>query len=76
MEFIVDDEEILEVNETSLDEWLELLRKPPTGKIFVRNMFPTQAHRNEWFQTAHLRSESDVKLLLRTLPVVARGVPE
>lgn len=61
----MDDEEILEVTETSLDEWLELLRKPPAGKIFVRNMFPTQAHRNEWFQTANLRPESDVKLLLR-----------
>jgi restriction system protein len=65
MEFIVDKEEILEVKETSLDEWLELLRKPPVGKIFVRNMFPTEAHRNEWLQTAHLRPESEVKLLLR-----------
>lgn len=61
----MDDEEILEVNETSLDEWFELLRKPPTGKIFVRNMFPTDAHKNEWLQTAHLRPESDVRLLLR-----------
>ena len=31
----------------------------------MRNMFPTDAHRNEWLQTAHLRSEADVKLLLR-----------
>lgn len=65
MEFVVDDYEILEVEETSLDEWLELIRKPPAGKLFVRNMFPTEAHRNEWFRTAHLRPESDVKLLLR-----------
>jgi restriction system protein len=65
MEFIVDDYEILEVKETSLDEWLELICEPPAGKIFVRNMFPTDAHRNEWFRTAHLRPESDVKLLLR-----------
>jgi len=65
MEFIVDDQAILEVNETSLDEWLELLRKPPTGKIFVRNMFPTDAHKNAWLQSAHLRPDSDVRLLLR-----------
>jgi hypothetical protein len=57
--------QILEVHETSLDEWLALVRKPPMGKIFVRNMFPTDAHRDEWLQTAHLRPDSDVKLLLR-----------
>ena len=61
----MDDAKILEVNETSLDEWLELLRNPPAGKVFVRNKFPTEAHKNEWFQTAHLRFESEVKLLLR-----------
>jgi restriction system protein len=65
MELILDDQVILEVNETSLDEWLELLRKPPTGKIFVRNMFPTDAHKNAWLQTAHLHPDSDVRLLLR-----------
>lgn len=75
IEFIMDDKEILEVNETSLDEWLELLRKPPTRKIFVRNMFPTKAHRNEWFQTAHLRPESDIKLLLRHFLVSAGSNP-
>jgi restriction system protein len=57
--------ELLDVRETSLDEWLDLLRTPPTGKIFVRNMFPTDSHRDEWLKTAHLRSESEVKLLLR-----------
>ena len=61
----MDDSKILDVNETTLDEWLELLRNPPAGKIFVRNMFPTEAHRNEWLQTAPLRSEIEVKLLLR-----------
>lgn len=74
-ECIVDNVELLEVNETSLDEWLELLRKPPAGKIFVRNMFPTEVHRNEWFQTAHLRSESEVKLLLRRFLVSTGSNP-
>lgn len=59
------DAEILDVKGTSLDEWLELLRKPAGGKIFVRNMFPTDAHKSEWLKTAHLRPENDVKLLLR-----------
>lgn len=59
------EEEFLDVKELSLDEWLDLLRTPPAGKIFVRNMFPTDSHRDEWLKTAHLRSESDVKLLLR-----------
>jgi restriction system protein len=44
---------------------LSLIRNPPAGKIFVRNMFPTDAHKSEWLQTAHRRSESEVKLLLR-----------
>jgi hypothetical protein len=61
----VDEVEILDVNETSLDEWLELVRNPPAGKLFVRNKFPTEARKKEWFQTAHRRSESEVKLLLR-----------
>lgn len=56
---------ILDVNGTTLDEWLELVRKPPIGMIFVRNMFPTEEHKNEWLKTAHLRPEKDVKLLLR-----------
>lgn len=58
-------EEILDVNETTLDEWIELLRNPPAGKLFIRNMFPTDSHRDEWLKTAHRRSESEVKLLLR-----------
>lgn len=68
----MDDKEILEVNETSLDGWLELLRKPPARKIFVRNMFPTEAHKDEWLKTAHLHTENDVKLLLRHF-LVATG---
>ena len=61
----MDDLEILYVTETSLDEWLKLVRNPPAGKLFVRNKFPTEAHKNEWLQTAHCRPESEVKLLLR-----------
>ena len=61
----MDDSTILDVTGTTLEEWVELLRNPPDGKIFVRNMFPTEAHRNEWLQTANLRSEIEVKLLLR-----------
>jgi restriction system protein len=59
------DSKILDVRGSSLDEWLKLLREPPADKIFIRNMFPTEAHRTEWLQTAHFRSEEDVKLLLR-----------
>jgi restriction system protein len=56
---------ILEVTALSLDEWLTLMRKPPEGKIFIRNMFPTDGHLSEWLKTAHDRPESDIKLLLR-----------
>lgn len=56
---------ILEVVDTPLEEWIELLRHPPEGKIFVRNMFPSDEHRKEWLQTSHNRSEAEVRLLLR-----------
>lgn len=59
------DSQILDVRETPLEDWLELLRKPPRGKIFIRNMFPSDTHRQEWLRTAHLRSDDEVKLLLR-----------
>lgn len=59
------DSEILDVRETPLEEWLELLRKPPRGKIFIRNMFPSDTHRQVWLRIAHLRSDDEVKLLLR-----------
>lgn len=57
--------DILDVNGTSLEEWLGLLLTPPEGKTFVRNMFPTEAHREAWLSASHSRSESDVKLILR-----------
>lgn len=57
--------EILEVTNTSLEEWIELIRHPPKGKIFVRNMFPSEQHRNEWLLTSHLRADDEVRLLLR-----------
>lgn len=68
-------EEFLDVKATTLDNWLELLRNPPAGKIFVRNMFPTDAHRDEWLKTAHRRSESQVKLLLRRFLVSTGSSP-
>jgi restriction system protein len=57
--------EILEVTNTSLEEWIELIRHPPKKKIFVRNMFPSDQHRNEWLRTSHLRDNDEVSLLLR-----------
>jgi len=58
-------EDILEVADTSLEGWLKLIRHPPKGKIFVRNMFPSDRHRNEWLRTSHLRTDAEVRLLLR-----------
>lgn len=69
------DVDILEVNDTTLEEWLGLVRSPPSGKIFVRNMFPTDAHRQEWLATSHHRSESEVKLLLRNFLVSTGSNP-
>lgn len=59
------EKEILDVREIPLDKWIELIRKPPRGKIFIRNMFPSDTHKEEWLRTAHARSEDEVKLLLR-----------
>jgi restriction system protein len=56
---------ILDVKNTTLDEWVELLRNPPEHKIFIRSTFPTDAHKSEWISTASSYSDADVKLLLR-----------
>lgn len=58
-------QELLDVSMMPLDEWISLIRNPPSGKVFVRNMFPTEHHKEEWLRTARDRPEADVKLLLR-----------
>lgn len=68
--------EILEVQHIPLDEWLELLRTPPKGKLFVRNMFPSDAHRDSWLKTAHSRPDNDVKMLLRHFLVSTGSNPK
>ncbi len=69
------EKEFLDVQEISLNKWISLLRIRPSGKIFVTNMFPTDAHRDEWLKTAHLRSEGEVKLLLRNFLVSTGSNP-
>lgn len=61
--------ETLDVEDTSLDEWLTLLRDSKNKKLFVRNMFPSDSHRKEWLARSHLQTDDDARLLLRNFLV-------
>lgn len=56
---------VRDVSGTSLDEWLALMGDPPEETIFVRNMFPSDRHRDEFLSTLRGREESQVKMVLR-----------
>jgi len=43
---------------------MELLRDPPEDRLFIRNMFPTDRHRDEFMSTIRERPEQDIRLLL------------
>ncbi|MEL6431244.1 MAG: restriction endonuclease [Planctomycetota bacterium] len=60
---------IVDVGDTTLDEWFALLKEPPDERIFIRNMFPTDRHRGDWMRVAHTWSDRDVKTLLRSFLV-------
>lgn len=56
---------LLDVTDTTLEEWLALVDNPPEGKFFVRNMFPTEGHRTAFLRSLHMRSELEIKMVLR-----------
>lgn len=66
---------IIDVTGTSLDEWLSLLAHPPKGKVFVRNTFPTDRHRDEFLSTLGTRSDAQVRMVLRHFLVCAGSNP-
>ncbi|MCX5819508.1 MAG: restriction endonuclease [Deltaproteobacteria bacterium] len=56
---------LIETENISLSEWLNLLDQSPKGTIYVDYMFPTDRHREEYISTVHERSYAEVKQLLR-----------
>lgn len=66
----------LDVTDTTLEEWLALLKKPPNGKFFVRNMFPTDGHQAEFFRSLREHPESVIKMVLRNFLISAGSNPE
>lgn len=56
--------EIIEVENKSLDEWLDMVFNPPKGKMFVQIAFPTEKHKEEFIKTIDKRTEGNIKKLL------------
>lgn len=55
----------IEVEELSLDEWLELMREPPLDATFADYQFPTDGHKSDYIAKIGERSEEEVLLLVR-----------
>ena len=58
-------EKIIEAKDLPLEEWLHLVTSPDPGLVFPPKCFPTDEHRDAFFDTVRDRSEEDVKALLR-----------
>lgn len=56
---------LIETENISLSEWLNLLDQSPKDAHYIDYMFPTDQHREEYLSTVHQRSEVEVKKLLR-----------
>lgn len=56
---------LLDVTDTTLEEWLSLVDNPPEGKFFVQNMFPTEGHRAAFLRSLCEHKESVIKMVLR-----------
>ena len=56
---------LIETENISLSEWLNLLVQSPKDTIYIDYMFPTDRHREEYISTVHERSDAEVKQLLR-----------
>lgn len=56
---------LLDTENLSLEEWLALVFNPPQGKIFMRRAFPTDRHRDEYISTVQARSHEEVLRLLQ-----------
>jgi restriction system protein len=56
---------LIETENISLSEWLNLLDQSPKDAIYIDYMFPTDRHREEYISSVHERSYAEVKQLLR-----------
>jgi restriction system protein len=59
------DNDFIDAQNLSLQEWLELVYKPPKDKLFMRLAFPSDSLRDEYISTIQNRSHDEVQKLLR-----------
>lgn len=69
------DVQFLDVEHTTLDEWLEWLHVPPAGKVFNANHFPTDKHREAFFERLPDMPHRDVMVVLRSFIVRTGSTP-
>lgn len=65
---------VVEVRDSTLDEWLGMVRNPQ-GRAFWRASFPSERHRDEFFRDIGSRPEVQVKVLLRSFLISTGSNP-
>lgn len=56
---------LIRTEKLNLKEWLDLVNNPPENSLFSDYCFPTEKHKQEYLSSVHLRTDKDVKNLLR-----------
>lgn len=59
-----DEREVIDTAKLTLEEWLNLLRERPQGKIYKAHEFPTDQHYEEYMSTIDNRTEKEIRWLL------------
>lgn len=57
--------QFIETSSMPLNDWLSMLFNPPTGVLFVRHMFPSDLHREDYIKSINDRSYDEVIQLLQ-----------
>lgn len=60
------EDDFIEASELTLQEWLELVFKPPKDKRILLRAFPSDKHRDEYIETIQNRSHNEVLRLLHS----------
>lgn len=55
---------LLDVSDTTLEQWLDLVFSPPRNTVFCNWAFPTDKHMQEYLDTIQSRTDIEIKSLL------------
>lgn len=59
------EENLINTDELTLEEWLEILFNPPENSLFIDYMFPSDTHKEKYIENISERTDNDILRLLR-----------